>query len=154
MNGTFRSVGETLVLLRTQHELYGRLEDFAYRQRRLVTRDDHDSLLTLLGQRQQIASELSALAHRIGPIQMDWTKYREELEPQEREEAEQLIRESQARLQRVIESDEHDASVLRIRKQTTSESLRQVRSTGQAINAYRVSGFEQGRIDQTDEESR
>lgn len=125
-------------LLREQACLYARLEQFASRQRRLVREEDSGPLLLLLADRQRLSTELTRVARRLAPVRAGWSSYRDGLSDSQRVEAEELIQEASASLRRVIESDEEDARLLAIRRQTVSDELRVTRTAGSAMSAYAV----------------
>ena len=136
-----------LQLLREQASMYGSLESLASAQRSLVTGDDAGPLLSLLADRQKLSDGLARLAGRLAPVRRDWSSYHSRFTPGQREEADRLVDEASARLQRVIERDEQDAHILSGRKQMVARALRATQSTRQAISAYRVPNHGSGRLD-------
>jgi hypothetical protein len=142
-----------LELLRVQARLYARLESFASRQRTLVTGDDVGPLLSLLADRQRLSEQMAHLGEALKPIRRDWQAYREALAPPDRSEADRLLGETEERLKRMIESDEHDARVLSVRKQAVARTLRATHASGQAVSAYRSPTNHSGRLDCVDGDS-
>ncbi len=142
-----------LELLRVQAKLYAKLESFASRQRALVTGDDVGPLLSLLANRQRLSEQMAQLGEVLKPIRRDWQGYREALEPADRAEAERLLGETEGRLKRMIEGDEHDARVLSVRKQAVARTLRATHASSQAVSAYRTPTNRSGRLDCVDEAS-
>lgn len=132
-----RSDAPVMELLRDQAALYARLESHARRQRHLVCGDDAAPLLAVLADRQRLALELAQIGTSLAPIRRDWESYRGGLNEQERGEADRLVAETAACLQRVIESDEHDARLLSARRTLTARDLQTTRAGGSAISAYR-----------------
>ena len=131
---------EILRLLRAQATLYSRLERLADKQRSLVAKDDAAPLLALLGDRQRLSSDLQKLAAHLEPIRQDWNRQHARLSLTQRREADDLLLDMRARLQRVMESDEQDARVLSGRKQAVAGILRETRASGAAMAAYRTAG--------------
>lgn len=129
---------DVLGMLREQAELYGRLEAYSRRQRRLVGNDDVGPLLALLSERQRLSQELTSLAARLAPIRDQWSAFRLRLTSGERAEAEALIDEAGRRLRQVIEEDEQDARVLAGRRQLVAGALRTAQAGGAAMAAYRT----------------
>jgi endonuclease/exonuclease/phosphatase (EEP) superfamily protein YafD len=128
---------DVLCLLREQAALYGRLELQAERQHRLVTRDDTETLLALLADRQRISVELQRLAQQFEPVRREWSSVHQSLSRDQRNEADSLLSEIKERLRRVMESDEQDARALSARKQSVATALRSTHTAGEAISAYR-----------------
>lgn len=129
---------DVLGLLRKQAALFGRLEQFAARQRGLVRADDAEPLLALLADRQRLSAELTGIAARLAPVRSAWQRFRESLTENQRAEADELVAESSQRLRRVIEGDEVDARLLSVKKQTLAGEMRAVSGVGQAISVYRA----------------
>jgi hypothetical protein len=138
---------EALVLLREQDVLYAKLERFAARQRTLVTGDDPGPLLSLLADRQRLSTELAGIARRLEPVRRAWATYRERLTQPQRIEADRLLEDAAQRLRRVIESDEQDARLLSIRKESAGATLRATHAAGFAIDAYRAPAGQSNRLD-------
>lgn len=144
---TIPPFGESLALLREQDSLYARLEELASRQRLLIRRDDPSPLLTVLADRQRLATQLLQIAERLEPVRRSWPDYRAGLSAAEQQEADCLVGRTQARLRRMLEGDENDARWLAARKQTVSDRLRSIHNTGEAIQAYRVPTAQASRLD-------
>ena len=145
-------IESVLGMLRTQALMYARLESFARQQRRLVSAEDAAPLLAVLADRQRLAAELAPLGAALTPIRRHWELYRGGLTAPEREEADRLVAETAACLQRVIESDEHDARLLSARRTLTMRELQSTRTGGSAMAAYRpVAEAEMARRGRLDE---
>lgn len=136
-----------LELLRLQERLYAKLEAFAIRQRGLVTGDEVGPLLSLLADRQRLSEQMAQLGQKLEPIRRDWPTHREALAPDDRAEAERLLAETEERLKRLIEGDEHDARVLSARKEAVARTLRATHATSQAVSAYQSPSNRAGRLD-------
>ncbi len=147
-----RAASETMLLLRAQHAMYAALESLARRQRSLISGEHTGLLLTALADRQKLSGKLKAIAEKLEPVRRDWAASRECLSPSQRDEADRLVRETQAYLRRVIERDEEDTRLLSVRRQAAARALGAAHATGQAISAYRVPPGRRGRLDQMDEE--
>lgn len=129
--------GLVLVMLRRQAALYARLEDFARRQRDLVSADDSAPLLAVLADRQKLSAELSELGVRLAPYRRNWEVFRGALDERERGEVDRLVAETAACLRRVMEGDEQDVRRLSARRQLTVREMQSTRAGGTAIAAYR-----------------
>ena len=133
--------------------MYTRLESFAAQQRSLVRTEDTTPLLSLLADRQRLSVELTRLARRLEPVRRRWAAFREGFTASQREEADGLVSDVTRRLRRVIESDEKDARVLSVRKQSVASSLQASHSVGQALSAYRLPAGAAAGSDRLDEAS-
>ena len=146
-SGSLESTAHVFALLREQASLYERLESFALRQRGLVLGEDSGPLLAMLAERGKLSQQLAEVGSRLAPIRKDWTSYRERLSSAQRAEADRLLHEAGARLQRVIESDEQDVRVLSGRKHAVADSLSKTHATFRALHAYRVADNGTKRLD-------
>ena len=139
-----------MALLQREETLVSRLEELADRQRRLVTEEDMESLLGLLGDRQRLSTELAGVTHELAPVRRDWSETRLSLGPRQREEADRLMEGAGKRLRCLMDKDEEDARKLSIRKEAVSQTLRAAGAAQGALSAYRA-GFERApRLDFTD----
>lgn len=127
-----------LAWLEEQSSLFARLESLASKQRTLVAQEDTGPLLALLGERQRLSARLTDLASHLEPIRRNWKTVRERMSGAQQSAAERCLSESRQRLQRIMESDEHDARVLAARKQSVTRALRGAHDTSCAMTAYRV----------------
>lgn len=141
---------EVLCLLREQAALYGRLETYSSRQRKLVVEDDVGPLLSLLANRQKLSQELTSVAGRLAPIRHEWSNVRNRMTPAQQTEAETLLDQAGSRLRQVIADDERDARVLAGRKQAVSASIQSAHASSQAMSAYQAPVGRPNRLDCTD----
>jgi len=138
-------------LFRDEAALYTKLESYAERQRSLIAEDDATPLLALLADRQKLSMALAVVGARLAPIRRDWESWHTRMSPAQRAEAEQLARDTQECLRRVIDRDEQDARMLSARKQTAARGMRTAHHAGAAISAYRTplrGGERSGRLDE------
>ncbi len=131
---------EVLVALRKEAALYGRLESYAARQRRLIVSNKTEPLLALLGDRQKLVVELTRIGEALAPVRREWAGRREAFSDDQRIEADELFAQTAKRLQRIMDMDTKDARVLAVKKEMASGSVRSMQATGQAIAAYRQPG--------------
>lgn len=140
-----------LRLLREQSSMYDRLESLALRQRDYITRDESNALLKLLSERQTVTEGLTRIAKELDPIRSEWASTRNTFNEQQRAEADRLINDTRRRLERLIELDERDARLLKVRKQATASTLGSVHMTARAIGAYGTRSIAGSRFDRLDE---
>lgn len=127
-----------LGMLREQNELFARLETFATSQRRWTASGDLARLMGILADRQRLTMRLAELATNLQPVRREWSRLRDRLTTNDRQEAEKLLQDSEDRLRRVIEADEQDARLLSARRAVVSGAMRDSHSAGQAVAAYRA----------------
>lgn len=127
-----------LGMLREQNELFARLETFATSQRRWTAAGDLSRLMGILADRQRLTARLAELAMNLQPARRDWNRVRDRLTTTDRQEAEQLLQDSEDRLRRVIEADEQDARLLSARRAVVSGAMRDSHAADQAVAAYRA----------------
>lgn len=139
-NESKEQAGRMLELLRRQTSLFGKLAVLSDKQRSLVADGDTDPLLKLLAQRQKLTVELAALGAEMKPLTTAWPQLRGVLPAQDREEADKLIVEVNDRLASLLERDEQDARMLKMRKDRVGEDLAAVRCTRRAMMAYGRAG--------------
>lgn len=135
---TVDAPANVLGMLREQNELFARLETFATNQRRWTAAGDLSRLMGILADRQRLTARLTELAMSLKPVRQDWSRVRDRLTVHDRQEAEQLLQDSETRLRRVIEADEQDARLLSARRAVVSGAMRESHSAGQAVAAYRA----------------
>lgn len=150
------AVDATLVvgLLSEQRDLCAQLCELAERQRPLITGDEPERLLTVLGERQRLLDRLEVLKQRLEPYQQNWLEIRKNLAPADGEKVNQLVDEVNDRLSKILETDKADAELLAVRKSSTSrsmESLKKNKQVGAAYAAAAVVNAGQPQVDWTDQ---
>jgi hypothetical protein len=138
---------KALQLLREQDSICGRMEALASQQRTLLTREDTGPLLDLLADRMRLSEKLAQLASRLDPIRRRWSSYRTLLPSEEKAEADRLLAQTQCRVRRILEDDDHDARILAARRATVVSRLQATYSGGEAVAAYHAPVGEPGRFD-------
>lgn len=139
---------DALVLLRRQAGLFTKLVQLAEKQRRLVSQADTGPLMALLAERQRLTVGLTEISNELAPTRRDWVSTRDALTPAERVEADGLVTQVRERMRELIEGDERDAKVLAARKGAVARELRETRTIGQAVSAYRTTTPGSGRLDE------
>jgi len=146
-------VAEALIgLLTEQRELYVRLRALTDSQRSLITGDDPEQLLTVLGERQKLIDRLERLAERMRPYQQKWPQLRSELAPAESERVDRLLAEVNALLAAILEKDKADAQLLAARKGVVAQAMATLKTDKQARAAYAAPAHQkQVGVDWTDQ---
>ncbi len=139
-------------LLQRQVAYYEQLAGMSRRQRDLITTDDPQDLLALLGQRRQVVSSLTALDAELAPLQVYWRAHRDEMPDAERRVVETLLQQASTTLKHVLEADAEDAQRLVARKANTAREMNQLNTGRQAFDAYRATAAPvPARVNITDE---
>ncbi len=133
---------DVLGLLTEQCALCRQLRVLADRQRMLIASDQAETLLEVLGQRQQIIDRLGKLSERMRPHQQRWAEIRSRLADDDGRRADELISEVNAHLAGILEGDRADAEMLASRRQETESDMNRLKATRMAGVAYAAS--EQG----------
>jgi hypothetical protein len=146
------SSGSLVGLLAEQRDLYAQLAALADHQRALISDDDPERLLGVLGQRQGLIDRLGALGERLRPLQQDWRRTRAALPENEGQQVDDLVAETNRLLSGILENDAADARALSERKQEASAQLGGVRKTRAMGAAYAAAdGARDSHVDWTDE---
>lgn len=141
---------ELVDLLAQQCELCRRLSGLAERQRGLITGDQAENLLGVLGERQHILEALSGIAERLRPFQRNWKGVRGGMPAALGDRVDILVEEVQRRLQAVLSSDEADARLLAARKSVAAQEMKTLRTARQAGTAYADAEARPAQVDWTD----
>lgn len=145
---------DVLELLRVQRDLCRRLQSCASTQRSLITGDQPEKLLEVLGERQRLLDRLILVGDQLRPFQKSWTAVRGQLPPAQSVEADALVNEVNVLLGGILRADEADAQLLSARKSATADEIRQVghgRQAGAAYAAATTASAGAARVDWTGE---
>jgi hypothetical protein len=137
-------------LLNRQLDLYRKLRGLADRQRQLVTQDDPQPLLALLGERQELVDELAGLSEVLLPAQRAWRRCADQVEPAVRTRIEQLLQRISGTLQSVLDSDAEDTRRLASRRQRAHQEVEQIHEGQRALTAYQALAPSTSRFAATD----
>ena len=135
-----RPASEMLGLLSRQVELYEQLQMLADRQRALIAAEDTQPLLKVLAQRKRLTAELAELSEGLRPFRSNWREVHASLGPEDRQAARELIGKVDDKLRQLLAGDEHDARMLKLRRQRVGEELESIDSSKRALVAYKSAG--------------
>lgn len=139
-------------LLDHQRAVIVQLYALCRQQAPLVQEGDAQSLLLLLGQRQQLITRLSQANAMLEPYKRNWPRFWSELDEPTRRSVGRLVDEVQGMLDRIVEQDNQDRQSLARQCQEMSGGLQQI-SRGTAVNrAYGDDDRWAGRNRFTDQE--
>ncbi len=148
-----RQVEEMLGLLSRQVSLCDELQNLIGKQQSLVSTEDTQPLLKLLGHRRRITDELAQVSRLIVPFRESWERTRPSLSSDLRDRVEGMVTRVNEGLKTILSGDERDARMLQLRKQEVGQKLGASISNRVAIAAYRSCGRQTGSLDQTHIES-
>lgn len=120
-------------LLREQRDLYQRLKQLSEQQRRLISGDRPELLLSILRDRQQLVTALARVNEQLAPYRRNWQSICQTLPEVTRHTASALLEEINGMLQVILRTDDEDQSLLSARKQMVARALNEV-ADGQAAN--------------------
>lgn len=144
--------GELIALLTEQRNLYAELAALAQRQQSLITGDDPERLLEVLGQRQRAIDRLGVLADRLRPHLDNWGEVRPLMPETDGRRADGLVTEINKLLSTILARDKADAELLAARKGSTAAAVAGLKRGKQAGAAYAANaGTGQSRVDWTDQ---
>jgi hypothetical protein len=123
----------TIAALEEQVVCYKRLAKLAELQHEHVQQNQTESLLEVLGKRQEVLDEMSRLEAAIAPAKRGWTEYLGRLDAASRGRAEGLLGETRRLLEQITAADRNDALVLQQRKLNLGKQINQT-STARQIN--------------------
>lgn len=137
-----RAAGALIVLLGEQSELYGQLAALSETQRGLITGNEPERLLGLLGERQKLLDRLEELAARMRPYQKTWPRMRPLVSPAEVQEVDRLLAKVNGLLATIIEQDKADSQLLAARKSVTGQEMSSLKASRTAGAAYMATAYE------------
>jgi len=133
---TERAAQVLLGLLNRQRQLYADLQALADRQADLVTAGSADGLLQILAERQRLLEQVKRTNDALQPFRARWDAVCRLLTERQREEASEAIAEIGQRLQAIVQRDQQDSEVLRLRRVKIGQELQAARTSRDAIRAY------------------
>ncbi len=145
--------GALLDALRRQRTLYVTLRELSAEQRSHIAENNGESLLTLLGRRQQVVDELAQLDEILVGYRRDWSARYGGLSVEDRGRVDALLAEIDAALTAIMEMDREDAEALARRTEGIGTTLREAPKRRAVHAAYAAPTTAESRyIDQKDED--
>lgn len=130
------SSDQILDLLQEQRTLYHELKGLVEHQRALISGNEPERLLAVLGQRQKLIDRLTQLSQQMKPYQQNWQDIRRQMSPNVGKQVDALVDEVNASLSAILEKDRSDADMLATRKNATASAMKKVHASRQAGAAY------------------
>ncbi len=145
--------GSLIEALRCQRTLYVTLRELSAEQRSHIAENNGESLLTLLGRRQQVIDELARLDGTLAAFRRDWSARYGGLRVEDRGRVDALLAEIDAALTAIMEMDREDAEALARRTEGIGTTLREAPKRRAVHAAYAAPTTAESRyIDQKDED--
>ena len=130
-----------ITALRSQLDCYRKLAKLAEIQHEHVRQGRTEQLLDVLGARQSVLKEIADYEHVIAPAKRQWEDYAAKLTTEGRQEAEALLAETRALLERITSADRDDALVLQQRKLNIGKQIQQATSARQINKTYATAAY-------------
>ena len=145
--------GTLLEALDRQRKLYITLRELSAEQRSLIARNNGESLLTLLGRRQQVINELAQLDAVLAGFRRDWPARYGGLNGADRVRVDALLAEINEALTAIMEMDREDAEALARQTESVGKTLSEAPKRRAVHAAYGTSTPAESRyFDQKDGE--
>lgn len=133
---------QTIVLaLKQQVDAYRDLSKLAEVQHEHVQNSRTEDLLDVLRQRQMVLDRIAAMEETIVPARRRWKEFLDELEPDDRRSAEQMLAESRRLLELVTSADRNDTLVLQQRKLNVGRQIRQAEVARTVNHKYSTAAY-------------
>ena len=123
-------------LVREQIGLYEKLEELSLRQHGLVETEDTDALLAVLGERQRLIEDISAVASRMTPYRAGWDDHVGKMDEDEKQSLRQGLDSLASMMARIANRDEHDRRTMEDRRQRVQSQIAGVKRGGAAVKSY------------------
>jgi hypothetical protein len=114
-----------IAALREQVDCYSRLAKLAELQHEHVQQGRTESLLEVLGMRQEVLDRIAVLEQAIGPAKRGWAEYLRGIRSEQRGAAEKLLAETRRLLEQITAADMSDCLVLQQRKMNLGRQIGQ-----------------------------
>jgi len=138
-----------MLALAQQVSCYRKLVKLAAVQHDHIQHGRTEELLGVLQSRQEVLDELTAHEKLIGPAKQNWAEYGAKLDPQSRKQAETLLAETRALLEKITSADRNDVLVLQQRKLNIGRQIQQTAAARQVNRNYAAAAYTapRGRVD-------
>jgi polyribonucleotide nucleotidyltransferase len=135
-------------LLDRQRQLYRHLQSLVERQAELVSAGNPDGLLQVLAQRQALLEDVKRTNDSLLPFRQRWDAVCQMLDEQQRAQVTEAIDEINERLQTMMQRDQRDTEMLRLRCRRIGHQLQTARAQRAAVQAYDATGGRDLRVNE------
>lgn len=140
-------------LLEEQRGCYEDLKRLAERQRRLITDEDPESLLKILGERQRLVDRLGELNKALQPYRQEWAGTYSQMQSDRRQHVQRLLDDINTLLGSILVTDAEDSRLLAASKEGTRNQIKEAASAKQANTAYASQAYQAAGVAVTDREA-
>jgi hypothetical protein len=130
-----------ILALEEQVGCYQRLAKLAKMQHEFVRQSQTESLLEVLGKRQDVLDQVARLEGVIAPAKRAWGEYAGRLDVGSRSRAEALLAETRRLLEQITTADRNDAMVLQQRKLNLGRQIGQANAAKQVNRTYAAAAY-------------
>jgi hypothetical protein len=127
--------------LAEQVACYRRLAKLAAVQRDHIQHARTEELLEVLQSRQAVLDQVAAHERVIAPAKLQWNEYAGRLDAEARRQAETLLAETRALLEKITSADRNDVMVLQQRKLNVGKQIRQATVARQVNRNYAAAAY-------------
>lgn len=127
--------------LEQQVECYRRLAKLAEVQHEHVQQGQTESLLEVLGRRQEVLDRIGTLERVLSPVKRRWGEYAARLDTRSRARAEAMVGETRELLERITTADRNDALVLQQQKMDLGRQIGQASAARQVNRTYAAAAY-------------
>jgi len=123
-------------LLRAELAFYETLLELSRSQKELIDAGRMEELMPLLGEKQRIIDEISAIEEELRPVKANWATLEGTLEPGPRDTATGLIGGIEEVLGRIVTLERSVEQALRSARQEVLDRMTALKDKGRAAKAY------------------
>lgn len=123
-------------VLDCQRDIYERLERLSLSQSQLISSDDTDELLSVLGQRQSLIEQLTELNEQMAPFTERWNELSDTLSDEQRKALRERFEDVSRLVASIMRRDEADRIALEARRGTVGQELQTLSRGKGAVAAY------------------
>jgi len=131
-----KATGALVALLLKQRDLYRQLAALAERQSRLITSQTPERLLEVLAERQQVVESIQKTNNALEPFRNRWGAVCKLLDDEQKQIAGEAIAEISRLVRSILERDQRDGELLRIRCRQVADQLHTARVGRDMLRAY------------------
>ncbi len=128
--------GRVVELLGTQRDLYIELDRLSQAQAGLVSAEDADGLLGVLGEREQVMERVLEVNAALEPFRRRWGDVVEQLDDPARDSVNAIVAELETLTKSIAERDEADRRAMESRRAEIAGELGTVNRKQAAMRAY------------------
>ena len=130
-----------ILALEEQVGCYKRLAKLAELQHEHVQQNQTESLLEVLGQRQDVLDQVARLEIIIAPAKRRWGDYLAALDTGNRARAEGMLAQTRRLLEQITTADRNDSMVLQQRKLNLGRQINQAANARQINRTYAAAAY-------------